>query len=481
MAISGIRAFRLFTSPAMRLAVMGMWLSLLFPCETNGAVAGLHRLNRLGGGLPIISAEQFISAGVSNDAANIDGPSVIRVPDWIAPADRAAPGAVYYLYFANHNGTYIRMAWASVIEGPWQLFNVGAFHDPRVPMKGVLDLGSDNLISFGTGQVKISGHIASPDVHVDDANHRLIMYFHGPSNGTNGATGTQKSCVATSTSGLNFNIAADGGQAGEGFRDVLLGDSYFRVFGDGTNLFAFSNIGAIWRAPNPDDPWRAPTNLLSDAWIKGPNPIYADLQAIQLTEPSRSNVFTPRHFSTRLLPDGSTLEVLYTARGDAPERIFRTTMSLRPDWLAWDSLLPHEELLRPQLTWEGANLPVVPSKDGPEVRVNELRDPYLFVDANGKRYLFYTGAGEEGIGVASMELDGAALDLAITPPTSGLGLLWNEYPGLRFRLRRTSQLSGSPAGWPVVLDHYGVAAQRATQPLPAPTDTAAFYVLEVND
>jgi len=39
---------------------------------------------------------------------NINGSSLIRVPEWI-------PNALgrYYLYFAHHQGTYIRMAYAN--------------------------------------------------------------------------------------------------------------------------------------------------------------------------------------------------------------------------------------------------------------------------------------------------------------------------------------------------------------------------------
>ena len=35
---------------------------------------------------------------------NINGPSLIRVPDWIDN-----PLGRYYLYFANHKGRYIRL------------------------------------------------------------------------------------------------------------------------------------------------------------------------------------------------------------------------------------------------------------------------------------------------------------------------------------------------------------------------------------
>ncbi|MFV1980611.1 MAG: hypothetical protein ACC655_05595, partial [Rhodothermia bacterium] len=38
---------------------------------------------------------------------NVNGPSVIRVPDWIN-----SPLGRYYLYFAHHRGSFIRMAYA---------------------------------------------------------------------------------------------------------------------------------------------------------------------------------------------------------------------------------------------------------------------------------------------------------------------------------------------------------------------------------
>jgi hypothetical protein len=49
---------------------------------------------------PIISPKTHPSIG-----ANIQGPSLIRVPDWV----EGRLGA-YYLYFADHKGSYIRLA-----------------------------------------------------------------------------------------------------------------------------------------------------------------------------------------------------------------------------------------------------------------------------------------------------------------------------------------------------------------------------------
>jgi hypothetical protein len=43
---------------------------------------------------------------------NINGPSLIRVPDWIK-----APLGRYYLYFAHHDGQYIRLAYSHELQG----------------------------------------------------------------------------------------------------------------------------------------------------------------------------------------------------------------------------------------------------------------------------------------------------------------------------------------------------------------------------
>ncbi|MCA9486950.1 MAG: hypothetical protein KC548_04830, partial [Nanoarchaeota archaeon] len=84
--------------------------------------------------------------------SNINGPSIIRTPDWIKN-----PLGKYYLYFAHHKGSYIRLAYADSIEGPWRLHSQGVLHLEEAPCED---------------------HIASPDVHIDSINQKLIMYFH---------------------------------------------------------------------------------------------------------------------------------------------------------------------------------------------------------------------------------------------------------------------------------------------------------------
>ena len=56
---------------------------------------------------PIITAATHPSIG-----ANIQGPSLIKVPDWVSE-----PLGRYYLYFADHKGRYIRLAYADHLRG----------------------------------------------------------------------------------------------------------------------------------------------------------------------------------------------------------------------------------------------------------------------------------------------------------------------------------------------------------------------------
>src|SRR5262249_17714167 len=57
---------------------------------------------------------------------NINGPSLIRVPDWVEK-----PLGRYYLYFAHHDGRYIRLAYSDDLLGPWTMHRKGALplHD----------------------------------------------------------------------------------------------------------------------------------------------------------------------------------------------------------------------------------------------------------------------------------------------------------------------------------------------------------------
>lgn len=152
---------------------------------------------------PMIGPEIHPSIG-----ENIQGPSLIKVPDWV-------PNRLgnYYLYFADHKGLYIRLAYADDLTGPWQVHASGSlqieesFFAPTPPPISDGELqrlveqrrASGSRVSHDLALELTLPHIASPDVHVDEANQRIIMYYHGLE-----GPGFQHSRVAISVDGIHF-------------------------------------------------------------------------------------------------------------------------------------------------------------------------------------------------------------------------------------------------------------------------------------
>ena len=300
-------------------------------------------LTRLGDG-PIINPNMDARMG-----SNIQGPSLIRVPPWIEN-----PLGKYYLYFADHRGTYIRLAYADDILGPWKMHEAGSLkledsHFPTTCPPCSLAPGAGGALY---------AHIASPDVHVDNANRRIVMYYHGR------GAGRQMTRLALSGDGLKFEGAPE-----------VLGRPYFRVIEHGGYHYALSMPGFMYRSRDG----------LSD-FQEGPR------------------LFNDNMRHNALLIRGDTLHVFWTQAGHAPERIFMSTIDMTGDWMRWQESEP-VEVLRPEMEWEGAQLEIAPSRRGHiDERVNQLRDPTIF-EEDGKVYLLYSIAGEHGIAIAEMEFE----------------------------------------------------------------------------
>jgi hypothetical protein len=82
---------------------------------SDGTAQTAPRVQRLDGN-PIIRPAML--SGTSGE--NINGPSLIRVPDWLPN-----PLGRYYLYFSHHKGDYIRLAYAESATGPWTVYEPG--------------------------------------------------------------------------------------------------------------------------------------------------------------------------------------------------------------------------------------------------------------------------------------------------------------------------------------------------------------------
>ncbi len=314
-------------------------------------------ISRLGNG-PIIHPDIHPSIG-----ENIQGPSLIKVPSWIKN-----PLGKYYLYFADHKGQYIRLAYADDLLGPWQIYEPGSLHiedsffaptRPPIEPERLAQLvaareSSGVRVSHDYSKELTEPHIASPDVHVDDENKRIIMYYHGLE-----AAAFQHSRVALSDDGIHFTA-----------RKENLGKTYFRKFDYNNFVYAIAMPGQFYRS----------LDGLSN-FETGP----------LLFEP------TMRH--SAVMVRDNQLYVFWTRVGDAPESIMLSTIDLTNDWMSWRVNNEHV-VLKPEYPWEGVNAPIEPSvRSTAYGTVNQLRDPALFIE-NGVVYLLYAVAGESGIALA---------------------------------------------------------------------------------
>jgi len=315
--------------------------SALFASLSYGQDSELPTLVRLGDG-PIIVADMDDRMG-----SNIQGPSMIRVPEWIEN-----PLGKYYLYFADHRGVYIRLAYADDISGPWKI------HQP-----GSLQLEQSFFPTTCPPCSPVSGstaalypHIASPDVHVREDTREIVMYIHGRD------VGRQLTRVATSRDGIHFR----------GHEEVL-GRPYFRVIKHEEFYYSLAMPGYMYRSKDG----------LSN-FEQGPRFFNNDM----------------RH--SALLIRNNKLFVFWTQAGHAPESILVSTIALNGDWMNWQES-EATEVLRPERIWEGASLEIAPSRRGYiDIPVNQLRDPGIF-EEDGSIYLLYSVAGESGIAISRVE------------------------------------------------------------------------------
>lgn len=281
---------------------------------------------------------------------NINGPSLIRVPD-------GTPGRLgrYYLYFAHHMGRFIRLAYANHVEGPWTVHAPGvlplrdtpfAQTKPDVPQPDwAVALNTDGLYP----------HLASPDVRILP-DRSFEMYLHGLDN-----SGEQVSYRAVSRNGLDWELQMP-----------PIVETYMRIFAWQDTTYAMARCSRLMR-------------LGPEGWEIG------------------GIAMAPEVRHVAVLRRGHHLHVLYTRIGDAPEHILHAEIDLSGDWRDWRAVAEPAPVLLPELDWEGAREPVLPSIIGAEGFTNALRDPCLFEEdgeEDGTVWMIYAGGGEHALGLA---------------------------------------------------------------------------------
>lgn len=228
--------------------------------------------------------------------SNINGPSLIRCPDWVEK-----PLGRYYLYFSHHRGTYIRMAYADDVQGPWKIHEIGALDltDSIFPTSLNWEDKEDYI-----GDRFFYAHIASPDAHVLEENREIRLYYHGLR-----ANGEQLTAVAMSPDGVNFNAVPG-----------YITTPYLRAFRYNGEWFGIAMPGVLLRSPDGLQPYSACGNILST---------------------------NTRHCA--VLVDGDILNVVWSVVGEAPERLYHGTINLGDDVSNW-TVTGTTEVMRPALS-----------------------------------------------------------------------------------------------------------------------------------
>lgn len=312
---------------------------------------------------PLITVQSAASLG-----GNVNGATVVRVPAWVQ-----RPLGRYYMYFANHMGESIRLAYADGPEGPWRIYEPGVLHVRDTALYREQPDPPGALADFYT-------HVASPEIFVDTEQQRFVLWVHGW--WTNGerwpstlaearqwarARGyAQFTQAAVSTDGLHFTV-----------QPAITRTSYIRVFRRGGAYFGVSRLGLLSRSTDPLASFETGQSLFAGTAFAG----------------------RVRHVA--IVPRGDVLHVWFTAIGDAPERVFHTTVDVRGDWTTWKAGAA-TEVIRPEASYECAELPNVPSEggdiDGP---ARQIRDPFVYTE-NDRAWLYYAVCGEQGIAAAEI-------------------------------------------------------------------------------
>jgi hypothetical protein len=316
---------------------------------------------------PLITPRTSRSLG-----SNVNGPTVIRVPDWVQ-----RPLGRYYMYFANHMGEFIRLAYADSITGPWKIHEPGVLHVRDTALSRPGPDPTEALADFYT-------HVASPEILIDHQQKRFVMWVHGwwtngenwPANPGAARAWAQKSGyaqftqAAISTDGLQFDASP-----------AITRAPYIRVVQHGDSYLGVSRLGRLSRAKDP-----------LATFELGPNPF-------------RDGSYAGRIRHVALVMRANRLFVFFTAIGDTPERVMLSTIDLAGDWSTWRASAPID-VLQPERGYECTFHPNAPSESGDiAVPVRQIRDPFVFEEA-GRSYLFYSICGEQGI--AAAEITGLA-------------------------------------------------------------------------
>ena len=207
---------------------------------------------------------------------NINGPSLIKVPEWVENKL-----GKYYLYFPHHKGAYIRMAYADTLTGPWTMYaeDIMPLANARLateatPALGLMEVKKHlhwtealAMIEVGATAKKAwearskqklksspptTPHVASPEIFIDEKAKKIRLYYHGVKKGN-----LQMSKVALSNDGLNFQPEPE-----------ILGLPYMRIFQHQEQFYSFAMPGFFYRSKDGLSGFKVRNRWLFDTNIR---------------------------------------------------------------------------------------------------------------------------------------------------------------------------------------------------------------------
>ena len=280
-----------------------------------------------------------------NFKSNICNPCLIEVPDW---CDHKI--GKYYLYYADHKGKYIKLAYSDNLYGNWKVKNEGVLN---------IDKFSDAI-----------NHIASPEIFIDNLNKEIILYTHSHSKSNQG----QWTYASKSSDALNFEVV----------NNIPLAPFYFRIFKYNNYFYGITKGGGLWKSKNLFNKFEQRQNLF-----------YRN----RSLETLHNYDGAIRHLC--IIIENNTLIIFYSKIGDKPEKIYFSQLDLKIQDKNWFFDF-EEELLRPKFNFEGADIKLKKSEPGDATEPeNALRDPHVAKILNNY-VLTYCVKGEFGIAIAEL-------------------------------------------------------------------------------
>ena len=237
---------------------------------------------------PLITVSSSPSLG-----DNVNGPSVIRVPEWVE-----RPLGRYYMYFAHHKGHVIRLAYANDIGGPWTIHEPGTIHVRDTAFFRPQPDSSGSAEGFYT-------HVASPEIHIDNERRRIVMWVHGW--WTSGEIWPEGAAARPWANQRGYGQSTQAAESRDGLRFEMHPEitraSYLRVFPFENRFYAMARLGMLLRADSA-----------RGQFAPGPNPFREGPYADRVH--ARGDA-SPRQWAPRLLQRDRRCAGAHHARVDA--------------------------------------------------------------------------------------------------------------------------------------------------------------------